>query len=66
MRAFGDNIYLANSGEGIIIKTDENGDIQEKIGAGSFLNLVDLTIAPNGDIVACDVYGRRIIVFRKG
>lgn len=66
MRAFGDNIYLANSGEGVIIKTDENGDIQEKIGAGSFLNLVDLTIAPNGDIVACDVYGRRIIVFRKG
>lgn len=66
LRAFGDNIYIANSGESVIIKTDENGDIQEKIGAGSFLNLVDVTVAPNGDVIACDVYGRRIIVFKKG
>jgi len=65
LRAFGDNIFLANA-DGYIIKSDENGDIQEKIGVGAFLNLVDVTIAPNGDVIACDVYGRRIIVFKKG
>lgn len=63
--AFGDNLFLANA-EGFIVKSDESGDVQEKIGEGIFRYLVDVAIAPNGDIVACDVYGRKIIVFKKG
>lgn len=65
IRSYGDNLFFSNS-EGFIIKSDETGDVQEKIGQGQFLNLVDVTIASNGDVIACDVYGRRIIVFRKG
>ena len=65
LRAFGENLYLAN-GQGYVIKTDETGDVQEKIGQGQFSLLVDMAIAPNGDIIACDVYGRKIVVFKKG
>ncbi|WP_175634857.1 NHL repeat-containing protein [Pedobacter ghigonis] len=65
IRAFGDNLFLANA-EGFIIKSDENGDVQEKIGTGLFQNLVDVTVAPNGDVIACDVYARKIIIFKKG
>ncbi|WP_231490994.1 NHL repeat-containing protein [Pedobacter sp. Leaf170] len=65
MRTDGTNLFLANS-PGYVIKTDESGDVQEKIGEGTFNNLVDMAIGPNGEVITCDVYGRRISIFKKG
>lgn len=64
IKAKGDNLYVATSG--YVIKTDENGDVQEKIGQGQFQSLVGLAIGPENEIITCDVYARKIIIFRKG
>ncbi|TCD03431.1 NHL repeat-containing protein [Pedobacter psychroterrae] len=64
IKAKGDYLYVATSG--YIIKTDENGDVQEKIGQGQFQSLVGIAIGPEDEIIACDVYARKIIIFRKG
>ncbi|MFA6275177.1 MAG: hypothetical protein WC622_00400 [Pedobacter sp.] len=64
IKAKGDNLYIATSS--YIIKTDENGDVQEKIGEGQFQLAVGVTIGPNDEVIVCDVYGRKIVVFRKG
>lgn len=64
IKAKGDNLYIATSS--YIIKTDENGDVQEKIGEGQFQLAVGVTIGPNDEVIVCDVYGRKIVIFKKG
>lgn len=64
IKAKGDNLYIATAS--YLIKTDENGDVQEKIGQGQFQSAVGIAVGPENEIIACDVYARKIIVFKKG
>jgi hypothetical protein len=61
----GDNLYLACAG--YVLKTDEKGEIKEKIGEGDFLTttVVGLAINTNDEVIASDVYARRIFVFKQ-
>lgn len=59
----GDNLYFACGS--YVMKTTETGEIKEKIGEGDFLTntVVGLAINTNDEIIASDVYARRIFVF---
>nr|WP_294948599.1 NHL repeat-containing protein [uncultured Mucilaginibacter sp.] len=60
----GDNLFIAMPG--YVLKTDENGELREKIGEGDFLTttVTGLAITNNGEVVASDVYARKIFVFK--
>ncbi|MCZ4245189.1 NHL repeat-containing protein [Pedobacter punctiformis] len=62
IKAKGDNLYIAAGGS--LIKTDENGDVQEKI--GQFQQAVGVALGVNDEVIACDVYARKIVIFKKG
>ena len=64
IKAKGNDLYIVTSG--YVIKTDENGDVQEKIGEGQFQAAVGVTIGQNDEIIVCDVYARKIVIFKKG
>jgi DNA-binding beta-propeller fold protein YncE len=61
----GDNLYIACPG--YVLKTDEKGEIRERIGEGDFLSpvIVGLAINNNDEVIASDVYARKIFVFKR-
>jgi hypothetical protein len=64
IKAKGNYLYLACNG--FIMKTDENGEIREEIGKGQFYSgsLPGLAVSTNDEIIASDIYARRIVVFK--
>jgi len=64
MKAKGDYIYIAAIG--YVIKTDENGDVMEKIGVGQLDFARGIAIGPNDEVIACDIYVRKIVIYKKG
>jgi len=64
IKAKGDYLYIAAIK--YIIKTDANGDVQEKIGAGQLDYARGVAVGPNDEVIACDIYVRKIVVYKKG
>ncbi|UKT63147.1 NHL repeat-containing protein [Pedobacter mucosus] len=64
IKAKGDYLYVA--GVSYVIKTDENGDVQEKIGVGQLNFAQAIALGVNDEIITNDVYLRKIVVFKKG
>lgn len=60
----GDYLYIAAGG--YIIKTDENGDVREKIGLGQLDFARGVAIGANDEVIACDIYVRKIVIYKKG
>ncbi|MBD1366184.1 hypothetical protein IDJ77_20400 [Mucilaginibacter sp. ZT4R22] len=60
----GDNLFVATPA--YVLKTDENGDIREKIGEGDFLTttVTGVAITNNNEVIATDVYARKIFIFK--
>ena len=60
-----ENIYLADAGthQYILKINSTSGQVMSTIGAGSFLNLYDLTVLSNGHIYALDCTYASVVVF---
>ena len=64
IKSKGDYLYVAALQ--YVIKTDENGDIREKIGAGQLELATGVALGPNDEVITNDVYRRKIVVYKKG
>lgn len=62
LRVKGDDIYLACGG--YVLKTNENRDIDIKIGEGDFDLVTSVVIDSNNNLYANDVYKRRISLYK--
>jgi hypothetical protein len=62
IRVKGDDIYLACGG--YILKTNENRDIEIKIGEGDFDLVSSVVIDSNNNLYANDVYKRRVSLYK--
>ena len=64
IKAFKTHLYIAC--DTYVMKTDEAGEIREKIGEGQFYNqITGLAVNSDEEIIVSDVYARSIIVFKK-
>ncbi|MEZ4945413.1 MAG: Ig-like domain-containing protein [Cyclobacteriaceae bacterium] len=59
----GNSLFIAT--QSFLIRTDETGEVMERIGEGDFDWLTGVGITTNGDIITSDVYKRKISVYRK-
>jgi len=63
IKAKGNNLYIACST--YIVKTDETGSVQEKIGVGEFTSIISgIAVNSEGEIIVSDVYRARIVSFK--
>lgn len=59
------NNYLYIACAGFILKTDEKGEIREKIGVGQFSSLISgLTVNSEDEIIVTEVYEQKIISYK--
>lgn len=63
IRVKGNDIYLACGG--YVLKTNENKDVEIKIGENDFSTVTSLLIDSNDNLYANDVYKRRISLYQK-
>ncbi|RWY55500.1 NHL repeat-containing protein [Mucilaginibacter gilvus] len=65
IKAKGKNLFIA--APGYVLKTDENGEVREKIGEGDFLTstVTGLAITNNDEVIASDVYAHKIFIFKR-
>lgn len=64
IKAFGNHLYI--NCEGYIMKTDENGEIREKIGLGDISSQIPgLAVNSEEEIIVSEVYSRAIKIFKK-
>ncbi|WP_348080239.1 6-bladed beta-propeller [Mucilaginibacter sp.] len=64
IKSKGSSLYIACSK--YILKTDEKGEIKEKIGEGDFSTntAIGLAINSNDEIIVSDVYAHKILIFK--
>lgn len=62
IRVKGDDIFLACSS--YVIKTNENRDIEIKIGEGDLSTVTSVVIDSNNILYANDVYNRKILIYK--
>lgn len=64
IKAFGNHLYI--NCNGYVMKTDEDGEIREKIGEGDFIGSnVGLAVNSEEEIIISDQSYRKIMVFKK-
>lgn len=64
IKAFKNHLYIAC--DTYVLKTDEGGEIKEKIGQGQFFNVIaGLAVNSDEEIIVSDVYARSIKVFKQ-
>lgn len=64
IKSFKNHLYIAC--DTYVLKTDEEGEIKEKIGQGKFYNAITgLAVNSDEEIIVSDVYARSIKVFKQ-
>lgn len=64
IKAFKNHLYISCAG--YVMKTDENGEVREKIGLGQFTSVMaGLAVNSDEEIIVSDVYARSIKVFKQ-
>jgi len=64
IKAFKNHLYITC--DNYVMKTDEAGEIRERIGQGQFFNVMPgLAVNSDEEIIVSDLYARSIIVFKK-
>lgn len=48
-----------------VVKSDEDGDVQEEIGLNTFSYATDVALRTVDELLVCDYYARKIFIFKK-